>query len=118
MVLGIQMIQLALLTKWMGVLSGIVPKPGWLARIEPMLALEAGLIVAGVLVLGGFGWSIALLRQWSAAGFGALDPVLSMREVIPAVTMMILGTQAAASALFAAALKMCLTRPDGEVGRG
>jgi len=30
-----------------------------------------------------------------------------MRSVIPAVTLMILGMQAAAGALFAAALKLC-----------
>lgn len=117
-VLGVQMIQLAVLTKWMGVLSGIVPKPGWLRRCEPYLSLEIGLGTAAVLVLGGLGWSVALVNQWSAEGFGALDPSRSMREVIPAVTMMILGAQAGASALFAAALKMCLSGSRAEAARG
>lgn len=116
--LGVQLIQLALLTKWTGVLSGIVPKPGWLHRVEPFLSLEVGLLVATVLVVGGLGWSIALVHQWSADGFGALDPARSMRAVIPAVTMMILGAQAGAGALFAAAVKMCLARPEAEVTLG
>ncbi len=115
-VLGVQMIQLALLTKWMGVLSGIVPKPVWLSRMERFLSLEVALVMAGALVLGGGGWSITLVHQWSAAGFGSLDPVQSMRDVIPAVTMMILGAQAGASALFAAALKMCMCRPAPGAG--
>lgn len=117
-VLGVQMIQLAVLTKWMGVLAGIVPKPDWLRRCEPYLSLEGGLGTAAVLVLGGLGWSVALVNQWGAEGFGALDPVRSMREVIPAVTLMILGGQAGAGALFAAALKMCLSRSRVEAGGG
>jgi glycosyltransferase involved in cell wall biosynthesis len=106
-VLGAQLIQLAVLTKWMGVLSGIVPKPRWLARWEPYLTLEAGLIVGTFFLLGGLGWSLALVYEWGATGFGALDPAQAMRAAIPAVTLMILGMQAAAGALFAAALKLC-----------
>ncbi len=114
-VLGAQLIQLALLTKWTGVLSGIVPKPGWLKRLEPLLSLEAGLVVAASLVAGGLGWSVVLVHQWGADGFGALDPARSMRAVISAVTMMILGAQAGAGALFAAAVKMCLAQAEAGV---
>lgn len=106
-VLGAQLIQLAVLTKWMGVLCGIVPRPSWLARCESYLTLEAGLIIGGLFLLGGLAWSVALVQDWGASGFGALDPTQTMRSVIPAVTLMILGMQAAAGALFAAALKLC-----------
>ncbi|HSV84367.1 MAG TPA: glycosyltransferase [Ramlibacter sp.] len=106
-VLGMQMIQLALLTKWMGVLSGLFATPGWLTRIEPFVSLEIGLL-AGVALLGaGFLWSAALVLQWGSSGFGGLDPLQVMRGVIPAVTLMIVGTQLAAGALFAAAIKAC-----------
>lgn len=106
-VLGMQLIQLAIMTKWMGVLSGIVPKPRWLSRLEPFMTLEAGLLAGVALLGGGVLWSIGLVYEWGAGGFGALDPRAAMREVIPAVTLMIVGTQAAAGALFAAALKAC-----------
>ena len=111
-VLGAQLIQLALLTKWMGVMSGIVPKPRWLARSEPHLSLEAGLGMGVMLLVAGFGWSVALVQDWGATGFGALDPNETMRSVIPAVTLMILGMQAAAGTMFAAALKLALTRGE------
>lgn len=117
-VLGVQLVQLAVLTKWMGVLAGIVPKPGWLKRCEPYLSLEVGLGTGAVLVLGGLVWSTLLVQQWGADGFGALDPTQSMREAIPAATMMILGVQAGAGALFAAALQMCLARPALEAPLG
>jgi len=49
----------------------------------------AGLVVvvAGVALLGIAVW------QWMERGFGALDPRQTMRIVIPAVTVMILGIQ-------------------------
>ena len=109
-VLGMQMIQLAVLTKWMGVLSRIVPKPRWLARVEPYLSMEAGLLTGATLLVGGLLWSAGLVYRWGSAGFGALDPADAMRAAIPAVTLMIVGTQAAAGALFAAALRACWPR--------
>lgn len=106
-VLGTQMIQLAVLTKWMGVLSRIVPKPRWLERIEPYMSLEIGLLTSAALLLSGLLWSAGLVYEWGAGGFGALDPADAMRAAIPAVTLMIVGTQAGAGALFGAALRAC-----------
>lgn len=103
-VLGAQMVQLALLTKWMGIMSGVVPPQRWLTRLSPYLRLENGLL-AGMLLAGmGFAWSAWLTWDWGSAGFGALDPTETMRVAIPAVTLMILGAQVAAGSLFAGAL--------------
>lgn len=103
-VLGAQLVQLALLTKWMGIVSGVVPPQRWLDRLSPYLKLENGL-VAGVLLVGvGVSWSAWLTWDWGRAGFGALDPAQTMRIAIPAVTLMILGAQVAAGSLFAGAL--------------
>jgi glycosyltransferase involved in cell wall biosynthesis len=105
-VLGAQLIELAVLTKWIGVLAGIVPKPKWLRRTEGLMSMEAGLFVSGLLLLVGFGWSVMLVSAWGASGFGALDPRVAMRSAIPAVTLMILGMQAAAGVLFGAAVQL------------
>jgi glycosyltransferase involved in cell wall biosynthesis len=104
-VLGAQLIQLAVLTKWIGVLAGIVPKPKWLRNVERVASLEAGLILSAVLLIAGLAWSVWLVNLWRASGFGALDPRIAMRSAIPAVTLMVLGTQAAAGVLFAGALQ-------------
>lgn len=103
-ILGLQLIQLAFLTKWIGVMSGIVPSPAWLNRIAPYVRVEAGLIAGLVLLLVGLFWSLHLVLDWGNAGYGALDPTQVMRIAIPAVTLMIVGVQAAAGALFAGAL--------------
>jgi hypothetical protein len=106
MVLGVQMVQLAVLTKWLGVLSGIVPSPKWLRRAQPLLSLEAGLLAGVGLFVIGLLWSVALVQRWGGAGFGPLPPAEGMRAAIPAVTLMILGMQAVAATLFAAAIEL------------
>jgi hypothetical protein len=103
-VLGMQLIQLAFLTKWMGVLAGMVPSPRWLDRTQTWLSVEAGIIAGAALLFAGLGWSVSLVFDWRDTGFGALDPREMMRSAIPAVTLMVVGMQAAAGALFAGAL--------------
>lgn len=106
-ILGAQMVQLALLTKWMGILAGVVPPQRWLLRCAPYLRMETGLVVGFLLLVLGLAWSAQLLLDWRQSGYGALDPVLTMRGAIPAVTLMVLGVQSATGALFAGALHFC-----------
>lgn len=110
-VLGAQMIQLAILTKWMGILSGVVPPQRWLLRGAPYLKVENGLLFGLILTLTGFLWSAWFAFDWGVNGFGALNPTQTMRSAIPAVTLMILGVQAATGALFAGALHFCWLSP-------
>lgn len=115
-VLGAQLVQLAFLTKWLGVLSGIVPVPTWLARSQRYLSVELGLLGGAAAFVAGLVWSVRLVLDWGLTGFGALDPLDAMRYAIPAVTLMILGVQAAAGAMFAAALHFGISSFKG-VGR-
>lgn len=106
-ILGLQLIQMALLIKWLGALSEIVAKPQWLIRWPSWLTIEGGVLAGAGLFLAGLYWSAQLLLDWRNSGFGALNPVQSMRSVIPAVTLMIIGVQTAAGAFFAGALHFC-----------
>lgn len=106
-VLGMQMIQLAVLTKWVGVISGIVPEPAWLARSKAFLRLETGLAIGALLFALGLLGSLDLVYNWGIGGFGPLPPTDGMRAAIPAVTLMIVGMQAAAGTLFAGAIELC-----------
>ena len=113
-VLGAQLIQLALLTKWVGIMSGVVPPQRWLTRLSPYLKLENGLLAGILLIFVGLSWSAWLTWDWGVAGFGALDPIQTMRVAIPAVTLMILGAQVAAGSLFAGALNFSWASSERE----
>ncbi|RYF56060.1 MAG: glycosyltransferase, partial [Comamonadaceae bacterium] len=106
--LGIQMVQFAFLTKWIGVRSGILPPPRWLQVASPVLSVEAGLIAGLLVFAGGLAWSVRLVLLWGGTGYGMLDPTDMMRSAIPAVTLMIAGVQAAVTALFAGVLDFSL----------
>jgi hypothetical protein len=103
-ILGMQLLVFALLTKWLAVLAGMVGAPRWLSRMESVFSLEAGLLVGFGVFVGGLLWSLAITLEWGRAGFGPLDPVETMRSVIPAVTLMAVGTQTAMGSAFAGAL--------------
>jgi hypothetical protein len=113
-VLGAQMVQLALLTKWVGIISGVVPTQRWLTGLSPYLKLENGLLAGLLLASSGLAWSIWLTWDWGVTGFGALDPSQTMRVAIPAVTLMILGVQVAAGSLFAGALNFSWASSERE----
>ncbi|MES2786655.1 MAG: glycosyltransferase family 2 protein [Pseudomonadota bacterium] len=104
-VLGMQLIQLAFLTKWMAVMARLVPLPRWMSHTQGWVSIESGIVAGGTMLLGGMVWSASLVGLWQDAGFGALDPRETMRSAIPAVTLMVVGMQAAAGALFAGALQ-------------
>jgi hypothetical protein len=66
---------------------------GWL----PAGGLVA--VVAGLLLCVGVVW------RWGAAEFGALDPEVAMRQIIPGVGLTIAGTQALLASMYFAALR-------------
>lgn len=102
--LGLQLVFFAVLTKWMGVLARLIPPPRWMQRWDGALTIENGLLAGLALFLGGLGWSLAFTLDWGGRGFGPLDPVRTMRDAIPAVTLMVLGMQVSMGALFGGAL--------------
>lgn len=106
-VLGIQFIMFALLTKWIAVLAQLVPEPAWMRRWSSSFTIENGLFLGLGAFLVGLAWSFWITFDWGRAGFGPLDPVETMRHVIPAVTLMIAGMQAGIGSFFAGALHFC-----------
>ena len=104
--MGAQLVHFALLVKWIAVVAGIVREPRWVTQARNHTSVEFGLVIGGLVFLAGLAWTLALVSDWRTTGFSALDPKSTMRSVIPAVTMMALGVQAAASALLAGALQL------------
>jgi glycosyltransferase involved in cell wall biosynthesis len=91
--IGYQLVVFAVFTKVFAMREGFhPPNPGYTAMFR-YIKLETGLVVgAAMFVVGIAGIAIAVV-SWRSAGFGALDPVITMREIIPAAVLLTLGVQ-------------------------
>ena len=67
---------------------------------SPLLALGGGIAAAVGLAV-----CVGLTLQWGRSGFGALDPEVAMRQIIPGVALMLIGTQSLLASIFFAALR-------------
>ncbi|OLB81446.1 MAG: dolichol-P-glucose synthetase [Actinobacteria bacterium 13_2_20CM_2_66_6] len=98
--IGYQLVVFAVFTKVFAMQQGFhPPNPGYRAMFR-YVQLETGLVIGGLLlVLGSVGTVIAVV-SWGAAGFGSLDPRVTMREVIPAAVLLTLGVQTIFASFF------------------
>ena len=60
-------------------------------------------VLGGVAALLGFVLCAALTWQWGRSGFGALSPEAAMRQIIPGVALLLMGTQSLLASIFFAA---------------
>ena len=77
-------------------------------REQSALRMATGpwLVIGGVsATLAGLALCAGLTWQWGRAGFGALDPEVAMRQIIPGVALLLMGTQSLLAAVFFAALR-------------
>ena len=98
--IGYQLVVFAVFTKVFAMQQGFHPPNPTYSALFHKIKLETGLVVGGLLLLAGLaGTGIAVL-SWGEVGFGALDPRLTMREVIPAAVLLTLGVQTIFASFF------------------
>ncbi len=98
--LGYQLVLFAVFTKIFAVREGFHPPHPVLERIFKYVTLEVGLAAGTLTALAGAVALVAAVVSWQSVGFGNLDPSLTMREVIPAVVLLALGTQTVFASFF------------------
>jgi glycosyltransferase involved in cell wall biosynthesis len=98
--LGYQVVVFGVFTKVFAIREGFHPEHAALSWLFRYITLEVGLVCGAVLTLAGITGVVFAFLSWKAIGFGALDPRLTMRELIPAVVMMALGVQTIFASFF------------------
>ena len=104
--LGYQLVLFAVFTKIFAIREGFHPPHPTLERLFHHVTLEVGLAAGVLMALGGGIALVAAVISWQAVGFGNLDPSLTMREVIPAVVLLALGTQTVFASFFISILSI------------
>lgn len=99
-IIGFQSASFAVFTKVFGISEGLLPDDPQLNAVLRYIDLEKGLIVGVLCILIGFIASVSALLYWQSRSFGSLDPVLSLRMVIPGGTLLALGFQIVLSSFF------------------
>ena len=97
---GYQLVLFAVFTKIFAVRTGFHPPHALLQKTFRYVTLEVGLAAGAVLGVAGLVTLAVSVWSWRSVGFGNLDPTLTMREVIPAVVLMALGTQTVFASFF------------------
>lgn len=110
-VLGTQMALFAVFTKLLGIRSGWLPPDPAFENLVQKVSLEAGLILAIFLFVLGMLLTVQAFSAWSATHFSALDPRITMRKVVPAVTALTLSGEILLASFF---LEVIRVRRPGE----
>jgi glycosyltransferase involved in cell wall biosynthesis len=110
--LGYQLVLFAVFTKFFAIRVGFHPPHPALQSMFRYITLEVGLAAGSLLALIGLVTLALAVASWSAAGFGNLNPDVTMREVIPAVVLTALGTQTVFASFFISILGI-----ESETGR-
>lgn len=99
-IIGFQLVNFAIFTKVYAIQEGLLPQDKKLLKFINFFTLEQGLIFGIILFLIGVITSILALFRWESVGFGSLNPVPTMRLIIPSVTAIALSLQVIFASFF------------------
>jgi len=102
--IGFQAIEFATFTKIFAITEGLLPEDQRLNKLFKYVNLERGLLVGGLITILGFASSLYALSDWGASSFGPMNPVKTLRVIIPAVLLIALGCQIVLSSFFLSVL--------------
>ncbi len=102
--LGAQSVVFAVFTKTFAAQEGLIPADPRVDRLYRYVTLETGLVVSGVVLVAGLALAVLSLSSWARSGYGAMDVGRTMRLVIPAMLLMVLGAQGVLASFFLSVL--------------
>lgn len=92
-IVGTQTIGLAIVSRSYAAHLGLLPKSQRLENALERITLERGLVIGVLAALVGIALFIVALVRWGSEGFGALDPLTTMRLPILGMVFIVTGLQ-------------------------
>ena len=102
--LGAQSVLFGVFTKTFAVQEGLLPPDARVDRLYRYVTLETGLIASTVVLGAGLALAVLSVSSWARTGYGAMDVGRTMRLVIPATLLMVLGAQGVLGSFFLSVL--------------
>ncbi|MDK1118987.1 MAG: glycosyltransferase family 2 protein [Anaerolineae bacterium] len=99
-IMGVHSIIFSIFTYVFGVNSKLRPRDTLTDLLVKQIELEKGILISLGMILLGFASSVGALIYWSQNQFGIIDPVISMRLVIPGAVLFTIGFQTLYASFF------------------
>lgn len=93
LIVGFQFVVFYGLTKVFAVTQNLLPRSNRYNSFFSFINLEKGLVAGFLMIILGIGMSVYGFLQWSNLHYGILQTNVTLRIIIPAVTIIILGVQ-------------------------
>ena len=110
---GIQFLFFAVVTKAFAARFGVLPPDARTERILSANTIEFGVVGGALLLVAGLAYLVGALFVWQDVQFGDLPYAESLRIVIPSVTAIALGVQSMAFGFVLAIINLPLMRDSG-----
>ena len=98
--IGYQLLVFGLFTKEFAIREGYHPPPKHRSWLVEHASLEVGVALGALITLAGLALIAAAVWSWRSTAFGDLDPVVTMRQVIPGAFLLMAGVQTVFSSFF------------------
>jgi glycosyltransferase involved in cell wall biosynthesis len=106
-ILGSQLVTFAILARQFAINAGLLPDKPYFRTIVEEISLEKFLVTGGLLILLGTLGIVYSVYLWGAkAQFGSLIPTQMMRLLVPAITLVAVGSQIVMFSFFKGILEL------------
>jgi glycosyltransferase involved in cell wall biosynthesis len=102
--IGFQAVVFAVFSKVFAIREGLLPEDPRLQRAMTHVTLEGGLVVGALLVVCGLAGSLYAVGVWGESAFGELNPLETLRLIVPSAVSLTLGFQLVLCSFFLSVL--------------
>lgn len=115
-IVGVQLVSLALFTKVFAIAEGLLPEDPKFSRAFRFFTLEKGAILGALALITGAALILRAVLIWHAAGYGIIPFADNLRRLIPAATCIVVGIQIISGSFFLSVLGLKTTsrKPPGK----
>jgi len=106
LICGYQSILFAVFAKIFAIRERLLPEDGRMTRLFTLVTLERGALAGLAAMVLGVALLLGAIVEWMQVDFGRLDYAVTMRLVVPGVTLTALGFQTVLSSFFMSILGM------------
>lgn len=109
---GTQILMFWFLAKQYANQYGFLPRAIWFETVVSAITLERSIICGGTIGVLGLAGLARAAYFWGSSNFGLLNYTVTLRQVIPSTTLIILGLQIVFFGFFSSLLKLGLKQKD------